>query len=801
MCFGHDSNRTGAHAPRRAEARTDAKKWFWGLCHCSMGLLLRRWRRRRRRDPVRDLDMRVLELLRSSKIRLLSADFLRKLPVGSRLENRQDLEARSAGLLPPEAAAKALARGTRAVAVLSYGWRTRWHPDPDGLVLANVVAFLNSPDGANVEGVFWDFSSLYQQPRMPMQDAAFREALNVMGDLYASPLGTQVLIHAHIPPRPKEYDGVVCLLNASAATASDVRRVLCGGGEGESGGDDDGNSAVAKSGISSRSVDELDLRIPFMAKLREDRQHDGDHGHSHSSKVWRAKFHSHEEAQAAVAALSQSSELAALGTIGGGAQPDLHLWYNDTAYHLRGWPTFESAVSTELLARLQYYPHLRAPLVASLPPKVLELNDDGLTWRAIGLPEDEADGAAHAVERVQNIRNALARAIFSGRGDAERVKKMYNDYIGRIARAFNAAGVLPSGSYEGDRDAQGRPHGEGLMQYVDGSRYRGQWYAGAKQGDGVVHYETGGCYVGGFHANQLEGNGTFWHADGRIYQGGYRADHRDGPATLWDSGEVAVSRFSAGCAVGPGVLWSSDGTACACTAEARTNASLRPILQPSAHSYAPSHDIVIGRVTTLRADDMFDGKPVATQSSSSANVFASSLFIGESSAHPRISNPARLSEGSRKLSKRNSSNSETGRMWRGFRRKSIEAAATAATTAATLAQSAAAIVTAPLPRGGGTHKRTLTKEEVLQRVAALGLSVPDVTPPQRPVREQAHHRSATRRRAASARQKLTKSILATVAVRRLSAGIRGGLRENWFPLPLHNAAAFSDPAATESLSA
>ena len=40
---------------------------------------------------------------------------------------------------------------------------------------------------------------------------AFRCAIQVMGDLYASAVGTTVLQHKEIPTRPARYDGVVRL--------------------------------------------------------------------------------------------------------------------------------------------------------------------------------------------------------------------------------------------------------------------------------------------------------------------------------------------------------------------------------------------------------------------------------------------------------------------------------------------------------------------------------------------------------------------------------------------------------------
>jgi hypothetical protein len=69
-----------------------------------------------------------------------------------------------------------------------------------------------------IEALFWDFGSLYQAPRTPEQSASFKLALKggAMNQLYASILATTVLQIEEIPPRPAEFDGVVCLFKLSS---------------------------------------------------------------------------------------------------------------------------------------------------------------------------------------------------------------------------------------------------------------------------------------------------------------------------------------------------------------------------------------------------------------------------------------------------------------------------------------------------------------------------------------------------------------------------------------------------------
>ena len=59
------------------------------------------------------------------------------------------------------------------------------------------------------------YASLYQHPpggkRTSEEDQAFKRALKVMADVYASAVGTTVLQIKEIPPRPAEFDGALCL--------------------------------------------------------------------------------------------------------------------------------------------------------------------------------------------------------------------------------------------------------------------------------------------------------------------------------------------------------------------------------------------------------------------------------------------------------------------------------------------------------------------------------------------------------------------------------------------------------------
>jgi hypothetical protein len=57
------------------------------------------------------------------------------------------------------------------------------------------------------------FASLFQGNRSKAEDAAFGRALSVMGDLYASAVGTTVLQLKEIPTRPEDFNGALALFD------------------------------------------------------------------------------------------------------------------------------------------------------------------------------------------------------------------------------------------------------------------------------------------------------------------------------------------------------------------------------------------------------------------------------------------------------------------------------------------------------------------------------------------------------------------------------------------------------------
>ena len=194
------------------------------------------------RQALTELDKIVIDVLLRGAIRLLCVKWLLMQPANFKMPNRQALEeiersgVSPSPLLSCEEAAALVERGDRSIGALTYGWLSPGDPDPDGSRMRVLRRALKGML-IRIEALFWDFGSLYQNPRSPEQEEAFVIALKggAMNQLYASILATTVLQIEEIPPRPAEFDGVVCLFKLSAnVDKNKVRAALIGFGTIES---------------------------------------------------------------------------------------------------------------------------------------------------------------------------------------------------------------------------------------------------------------------------------------------------------------------------------------------------------------------------------------------------------------------------------------------------------------------------------------------------------------------------------------------------------------------------------------
>lgn len=514
---------------------------------------------------LKEIDARLADNLKDGSIRLVRADFLRS-DILSHIERRQSLEGRESTsgesiFLSPREAVDLLAKSSRAIGVLTYGWTTSNDPDVTGTYLAAVRRFLLSDLGACIVAVFWDYLSLHQKPRTPAEDEQFSDALDCMGDLYASALGTMVMRHHAIPSRPANLDGVVTVIVEAPHTCMHPSHVhelrvskavargcdLCGGSASPMYSclpcDVDICFDCCKQPlVSSIGASEPLLRVAFDNSdvVLQSITFQGD-------REWRLQFASHAEAQVALA-----RDLSAAGLPNAVCFPT----FNARPYSHRGWTNFESGVSGEVLCRLSPYPRLREHL-EHLPPKMVEI--DGPSPVPVGIDTSEGVGAHSA-----SVRAALASATFTGKGDKQRVTTLYHDYVNDMCDALVDSGEEPLSSYAGERDARGRKHGQGVETSLDGYSYSGEWRHDKSHGTGIMRLPSGDTHEGEFHRDKAHGQGTFTTVDGKVYLGAWKDDKRHGAGVEdWPKGATEFDFYDGEWLAdenhGHGVLRYSDG--------------------------------------------------------------------------------------------------------------------------------------------------------------------------------------------------------------------------------------------------
>jgi hypothetical protein len=258
--------------------------------------------------------------------------------------------------------------------------------------------------------------SLPQKPRSSAEDQKFARSLTVMGDLYASAVGTTVLQLKEIPTRPAEYNGALCLFlnwDEGKQAYRDVSREAV---------------EAALGGFGTIKSCELtgDLR-------------------DHQGAVV-VRFATHAAALAAKKAGPFPELCAGVDTL-----------YNERSYdgrrgeagraddEGRGWCCLEDGVSGELLIRLRAYPKMRDAL-AKLRPKMLKLRS-GQQAVPVDLVTEELEG------RVERVIARIQSATFTGKGDKEKVPALYKTYVARIAMTLQSIIGLAGGAAAGGREA------------------------------------------------------------------------------------------------------------------------------------------------------------------------------------------------------------------------------------------------------------------------------------------------------------------------------------------------------------
>jgi hypothetical protein len=117
-----------------------------------------------------------------------------------------------------------------------------------------------------------------------------------------------------------------------------------------------------------------------------------------------------------------------------------------------------------------------------------------------------------------------------------------------------------SGRYYGPL-RNGQLHGEGRIEWRNGSVYEGGFVDGLMSGRGKVRWASGGSYEGEFRDGMIDGQGEMSYADGRKYRGGFLLGNPHGKGRHQNpEGEIHEGDFSKGEFTGSGTYQRRDGT-------------------------------------------------------------------------------------------------------------------------------------------------------------------------------------------------------------------------------------------------
>lgn len=92
-----------------------------------------------------------------------------------------------------------------------------------------------------------------------------------------------------------------------------------------------------------------------------------------------------------------------------------------------------------------------------------------------------------------------------------------------------------SGWFRGSRIKGYLPHGRGMMRYLNGSVYTGQWENGKMHGNGRIVWEDGAVYSGQWVHGKRTGHGSYTWSNGDRYVGEWKENQLFGPGTFYHS--------------------------------------------------------------------------------------------------------------------------------------------------------------------------------------------------------------------------------------------------------------------------
>lgn len=165
-----------------------------------------------------------------------------------------------------------------------------------------------------------------------------------------------------------------------------------------------------------------------------------------------------------------------------------------------------------------------------------------------------ADGSVYEGEFVDNEKNG--EGIWT-KSDGTVVTE--NWIYGKKVETL----TLEDGTYTGGV-TDGKPDGQGKMEYTNGQVYEGEWKNGVRSGQGRCTWPDGGYYDGEWANDKWNGQGTNYiggSKDVGFYVGGFVDGERDGHGIYtWPSGDSVETEWVNGVKNGKGTYTWSGGT-------------------------------------------------------------------------------------------------------------------------------------------------------------------------------------------------------------------------------------------------
>ncbi len=121
------------------------------------------------------------------------------------------------------------------------------------------------------------------------------------------------------------------------------------------------------------------------------------------------------------------------------------------------------------------------------------------------------------------------RSIFFRKNDPRKGKLTFESDRGLINELVDIISINnDEEGYIGERNAEGRKHGQGTYTSASGNVYKGEYQDGEMHGQGTYTFVDGDIYDGNWKDGQKHGQGVYTFADGEVYEGSFKNDKRHG---------------------------------------------------------------------------------------------------------------------------------------------------------------------------------------------------------------------------------------------------------------------------------